>query len=264
MLSTVGDAGEVLDLFTTECPDWGVTAVARQLDIPKSRAHDLLASLTAIGLLDHVPHGSYRLGWRSLGLARTQMRTSPLRLHAEPVMREVAADYAAGLLLFVWDRGSLLCVGRQDPSPPLHRRRPSVGARFRADESAAGRILLAYRSAAGTAAAGGADAPAGEPCRGARLVERDLRRVRRRGFATGRDAGASGTPELAAPIRDARDHAVAALSIAAPALRSDANAVRYDDLVVSAAARISRALCGVQSASEEDRPTTDLRASSSG
>ena len=51
MLRTLGRATRVLDLFTVESPEWGATAVARELGIAKSQAHELLFSLADGGLL---------------------------------------------------------------------------------------------------------------------------------------------------------------------------------------------------------------------
>jgi DNA-binding IclR family transcriptional regulator len=252
MLSTVGHAGDVLDLFTAEQPEWGVTTAARRLGIPKSQAHDLLASLTAIGLLEHVPHGRYRLGWRSLALASTQMRTNPLRLKAGPIMRQVAEHLSATVLLFVWDRGWLVCVDRQDPARPLHISLPPVGARFRANGSAAGRVLLAHRPPKEIGAVVRAQAGSTNASDGAQSVEAGIERTRKRGYAAGRDGGSSGAPVVAAPIRDARDDVVAALSIAAPGLKSQADMASCVDVVIGAAGRISRALCDAQVASLAD------------
>jgi len=69
----------VLDLFTAEEPEWGATAAAERLGVAKSLAHDVLVSLTAIGLLQRVRHGRYRLGWRTLSLATVLLRTSEMK-----------------------------------------------------------------------------------------------------------------------------------------------------------------------------------------
>jgi DNA-binding IclR family transcriptional regulator len=75
MLGTVTRAGRLLDLFTPEFPEWGPTAAARELGIAKSQAHELLTSLTAIGLLRRGRGGQFRLGWRTLALGRDVLRT---------------------------------------------------------------------------------------------------------------------------------------------------------------------------------------------
>jgi DNA-binding IclR family transcriptional regulator len=248
MLSTVGHAGAVLDLFTIDQPEWGVTAAARRLGIPKSGAHDLLASLTAIGLLEHVPQGCYRLGWRSVSLAGAQMRTSPLKLQAAPVMREVARTHAATAALFVWDRGWVLCVDRQAPAQPARADVPAVGVRSRANGSAAAKVLLAHRPMSEIRTMiGGQDACDGHGLPTTQLVEEELQRIRTCGFATGREPGPDRPPMVAAPVRDARDSIVAALSIGSAGPRSDARVAADVDAAVAAAARISRALFAVQS-----------------
>jgi len=247
MLSTVGHAGAVLDLFTIDQPEWGVTATARRLGIPKSGAHDLLASLTAIGLLEHVPHGCYRLGWRSVSLAGAQMRTSPLKLQAAPVMREVARTHAATAALFVWDRGWVLCVDRQTAAQPARADVPAVGVRSRANGSAAAKVLLAHRPMSEIPMIGGEDACDGHGQPTTPSVEEELHRIRTRGFATGREPGPDGPPMVAAPVRDARDSIVAALSIGSASPGSEARVAADVDVAVAAAARISRALFAVQS-----------------
>ena len=242
MLSTLRHAGDVLDLFTADRPQWGVMATSRELGISKSRAHELLASLAAIGLLEHEPRGRYWLGWRTLTLAATQFRTSPLRAGADPVMRELAEAHAATALLFVWDRGRVLCVARHDPPAPPDGVLPAVGARFRANGSVAAKVLLAYRPAdeldALVAAANGGDSRSRE------AIAADLERVRRRGYAGGREHGPAGAPDVAAPIRDARDTVIAALCIAGgPHLGFPLHA----DLVVDAARLISSRIAGTES-----------------
>jgi DNA-binding IclR family transcriptional regulator len=239
MLSTLRHAGEVLDLFTADRPQWGVMATSRELGISKSRAHELLASLAAIGLLEHEPRGRYRLGWRTLTLAATQFRTSPLRAGADPVMRELAEAHAATALLFVWDRGRVLCVARHDPPAALGRTLPAVGARVRANESAAAKVLLAYRPAEEldglVVAANGGDARSRE------AIEADLERVRRRGYASGREPGPGGAPDIAAPIRDARDTVIAALCIASG---RHLDLPLHPDIVVDSARTISSRVAG--------------------
>jgi len=71
MLGSVAKAGRVLDLFTADAPEWGVSEVAGALGIAKSSAHALLTTLDGIGLVRRSVEGRYRLGWRILELNRT-------------------------------------------------------------------------------------------------------------------------------------------------------------------------------------------------
>src|SRR5919199_1095955 len=111
MLGTVTRAGKALDLFTPERPTWGATAVSNELSIAKSQAHELLTSLTEIGLLRRVPGGQYRLGWRTLALGRHglsgQFPDAALRL-----MRAFSARYREPVHLVALDRDRLAIVAR--------------------------------------------------------------------------------------------------------------------------------------------------------
>ena len=105
MLGTLMRAGDVLDLFTVEEPEWGVTATAQRLGIGKSLAHEALATMTEIGLLQRVGHGRYRLGWRTMSLASVLMRTSGLGACGRPIIRDLAEGRGLIVSLLAWERG---------------------------------------------------------------------------------------------------------------------------------------------------------------
>ncbi|MBV8218508.1 MAG: hypothetical protein JO325_08580 [Solirubrobacterales bacterium] len=103
-----------------------MTATAHRLRIGKSLAHDVLASLAAIGLLQRVGHGRYRLGWRTVTLASVLLRTSELKTHARPVVRDLAERQGLTVSLAAWDvGGSSTSTGarareRMRPRPAPH------------------------------------------------------------------------------------------------------------------------------------------------
>jgi DNA-binding IclR family transcriptional regulator len=111
MLGTVTRAGKALELFTPERPTWGATAVARELAIAKSQAHELLTSLTEIGLLRRVPGGRYRLGWRMLALGRNGLRCE-FPDEALRAMRAFAMHYREPVQLVALDRDRLAVVAQ--------------------------------------------------------------------------------------------------------------------------------------------------------
>jgi DNA-binding IclR family transcriptional regulator len=49
----------VLNLFTAETPEWGVTEVATTLALPTSTTFDIVASLVEIGLLQQTSDDRY-------------------------------------------------------------------------------------------------------------------------------------------------------------------------------------------------------------
>jgi DNA-binding IclR family transcriptional regulator len=144
VLATLGRAAMVLDLFTVDCPEWGATAVAKELQIAKSQAHELLISLAVGGLLQRVGAGRYRLGWRIVALNAVLVETSDLLRLAAPELRALVGRFGETVHVAAWD-GRPVCIdarsGRLSASVPPFR----VGADLPAHSTALGKVLLAGR-----------------------------------------------------------------------------------------------------------------------
>ena len=147
MLQTVGRAGQVLDLFSTDNPEWGATAVAHELEVAKSQAHELLVSLADIGLLERHGPGRYRLGWRVIALNTLVVDTSQLGAEPTRVLAALAAQTGEAAHLATWGPGSAICVasyaGRDAFGPPP----AAVGSALAVHATAAGKVLLAAQPA---------------------------------------------------------------------------------------------------------------------
>lgn len=241
MLGTLKRAGEVLDLFTTEEPEWGVTAAARRLDVGKSLAYEALASLAAIGLLQRVGHGRYRLGWRTIALASVLLRTSELKAQARPVVRDLAERQGLTVSLVAWDRDRLVYIERCRSARRVSMGGPVAGATVPVDGSAASRVLLASRPEdeiralweSGIVQSG--HASLGE-------LELNLERVRLHGWA-GDDIGAMAQGcAVAAPVRDSDGGVAAAISLDLIDLYASSNIHLHARVAVAAASRISEAM----------------------
>jgi DNA-binding IclR family transcriptional regulator len=245
MLGTLKRAGTVLDLFTPEDPEWGVTATAVRLGIGKSLAHDVLVSLTAIGLLQRVGHGRYRLGWRTVSLASVLLRTSELKASARPVLRELAEREGGPAGLMAWDRQRIICIDRHPgvrsagtPSPAgASARLPGMSGPV--DGCAAAKVLLAGRSTDEIRALW-IDGFVETRHASIDELEAGLQRVRVEGWACDdADEPVLASRTVAAPIRDPVGSVVAAVSLDLAA-RRDANLQAR--VVVGAASRISAAM----------------------
>ncbi len=239
MLGTLKRAGDVLDLFTPEQPEWGVTAVARQLDVGKSLAHDVLASLAAIGLLQRVGSGRYRLGWRTVSLASVLLRTSELKVQARPVVREVAERKRLTVSLVTWDRGRLVYIDR------CHSMRrvsgPAAGATVPIDGSAASKVLLASRCPDEVRSLWSCGSIL---TRHASLneLELDLEDVRLTGWAHDDADHTVHRNAVAAPVRDTDGDVAAALSLDLADRCATGDLHRHARMAVAAASRISEAI----------------------
>ncbi len=241
MLGTLARAGAVLDLFTTEEPEWGVTATAQRLGIGKSLAHDVLASLAGIGLLQRVGHGRYRLGWRTVTLASVLLRTSELKTHARPVVRDLAERQGLTVSLAAWDCGRIIYIDRRYSARRTSPCGPVAGTAAPLNGSAPSKVLLASRPRAEIKTLWG-DGLVHTRHASVDELELDLEVVRRHGWAHNDAEEPHGSSAVAAPVRGADGNVAAAISLDLLDPFSTSNIDLHARAVVAAASRISAAI----------------------
>lgn len=142
-LQTVQKIGPVLDLFTVERPEWGVSEVATTIDLPRSSAHALLSSLVDIGILQCRARGRYRIGWRVVELGQALRGTVDVRSCAAPVIDRLVDKYGETTHLAVMERWRVLYVDKVVGTHNITVQGARVGTRLDAHCTAVGKVLLA-------------------------------------------------------------------------------------------------------------------------
>lgn len=244
MLGTVGKASRLLDLFTGQAPEWGVTDAALALNVPTSSAHDLLNTLAQTGLLRRVQGSRYRLGLKLLTLSSTALDSFAVREHARPVMERLADRLSATVHLATLDETEVVYVDKVTPAGGPAIALSGVGRRLPLHCSAVGKALLAHQSP-------GTIGQTLEQLELGSLTDRtvnsldalrfELAGSRRSGVARDREGSVVGVCCHAAPIVEA-GRATAALSISVPVAMEQRLAERYDEIVRAAAIKVSREL----------------------
>ncbi|EME65232.1 IclR family transcriptional regulator [Rhodococcus ruber] len=244
-LQTVQRIGPVLDLFTVQHPEWGVSEVAAAIDVPRSSAHALLSSLVDTGLLQCRARGRYRLGWRVVELGETLRGTVDVRSCAAPVLERLVEKCGETTHLAVMDRWNVLYVDKILGNHNITVQGARIGTRLDAHSTAVGKVLLAQL----------------EELEVRRyLAQRPLRRltpstttnppalldalagVRSAGFAVDLGETVSEVHCVAAPVRDDLGSVVAAVSVSVPATRFVQRRPQLERAVVGAAHEITRAI----------------------
>jgi len=242
VLRTVNRAGLVLDLFSETRPEWGATAVAQELGIAKSQAHELLVSLTDIGLLQRAAPGHYSLGWRIAALNSLLVSTSDVRQGAGRVMRALTARYGETVQLAVWGPSGAICVAALAGRAPVAVPAWPVGEELPGHCTGAGKVLLAGRP--WSAVRDGLQREGLPRMTGRTIVTfealvDELDSVRRQGFAHEQEEHVANTCSVAAPITDAQGDVIGAMSMSAPSERWRVAAREYTQALVAGAARSS-------------------------
>jgi len=255
LLGTVGKASRLLDLFTGEAPEWGVTDAALALQIPTSSAHDLLDTLAQTGLLRRVEGNRYRLGLKLLTLSSTALESFAVRGHARPVMEHLAAHLNATAHLATLDATEVVYVDKVTPAGGPAITLSGVGRRLPLHCTAVGKALLAQQSPGAVGQT--LEQLEMEPFTDRTVISVDALRFElagssRSGVARDREGSVLGVCCHAAPISEA-GRTAAAISISVPVAMEERLAERYDEIVRAAATKISRELAA-EAASTHERP----------
>ena len=219
MLSTIVKAGKVLDLFTTNAAEWGVSETAERLHIPKSSAHDLLATLAETGLLRRLPDGRYRLGWRLAELNRTLADSTAFIGQTRDRTQHLADQLRATIHIAALREHKVVyldkVVGVQTPdlSPT------EVGATAPVHCTALGKVLLAELEADTVEmliARNGMARWTSQTITKSGRMQEELVSTRMRGWASDIEETASRLCCVAAPIRDRSGRVQGAISASVP------------------------------------------------
>jgi DNA-binding IclR family transcriptional regulator len=221
-VQSIERATAILKAFSLDRAELGVTELSRQLNLHKSTVSRLLASLQRQGLVEEDPlTRKYRLGVALVTLGGLVLHRLDVTQAARPLMRSLAETTQETVILAVRDRDETVNVA-QVPSPQTVKHIEWVGQRGPLHCTATGKVLLAYSSVADQEAI---IFPQGLPRYTPNTItdpdrlRQDLARVRKQGYAIGREELEIGLNAVAAPVCDHSRDVVAAISVSGPAFR---------------------------------------------
>jgi IclR family acetate operon transcriptional repressor len=223
-LSSVRNAVRVLKAFSSRHPSYGVSELARKLELSTSTTHRLLSTLAAEHLIEQdAETGRYHLGLAVFDLAAATSAGYDLTEAVLPPMTMLRSRTGETVQVGVLDGREVVYVERLQ-SPQTLRMFLDVGRRNWAHSTGTGKVLLAALSVPVLdRTLDGWELVRQTPntiTDHARLRE-ELRAVRDRGYAQNCDESEVGASSIAAPIHDATGAVVAALSVAGPTPRME-------------------------------------------
>ena len=201
----------------------GVTEVAERVDLPKSTAARMLASLAREGAVEQVPGGTrYRLGPRIETLATGLATTRGVIAVARPHLAELAAALGEAAGLSIPDGDEVHYVDQVDsPTPNPVGIRDWTGSRVPMHAVSAGLVFLAHRPAASVdrSLAGPLIALTDRTVTDPSAIRERLRGVALAGYAWVHDEFAMGISSVAAGVADPTGEVVAAVHVHGPSYR---------------------------------------------
>ena len=214
----------VLETFTVERPELGVTEIAAKVGLHKSTVHRILTGLAEEGYAERTSSGRYRLGLGIISLAGPLLAGLDVRNTALPHLEDAvdATRETAALLL---RDGPHTLVVEQVTSPQFVRHSQNIGTRYHRWGSASVRLNAAHlrpeprerylRDGVYTAGPDWSDPAVRDH------VDAELRQILENGFSV--NDGDSQTQEfgVAAPVLNVDGNLAAIVTLSAPRQRVD-------------------------------------------
>jgi len=220
-LSSVATAIRLLNAFSEEEVEIGVSALSKRLGIAKSTVHRLAVTLVSEGLLEQNPENEkYRLGitlFRLGALVRQRMNVSN---EAKPHLVELRGLTNETVHLAILNQHQIMYVYNLESTQAI-RARSDVGVRKPAYCTAEGMAMLAFQPeelVEHVITEGLVPLTANTRTEPAQLRSA-LQEVRQRGYAVEDEESEIGMRCIAAPVRDGGGAVVASVGVAGPVQR---------------------------------------------
>jgi DNA-binding IclR family transcriptional regulator len=233
---------KLLDVLAGHPEPLGLKQVAQYTGLHPSTAHRILSAMAGDRIVDRIEPGSYRLGMRLLELGNLVKMRINVREMALPVMRELHAQIGETVNLSVRHDDEIVYVERTSSGRSAMRVVHVIGARAALHITAAGKLFLledGFPRLREYARRTGLAAHTRNTLASLPLLERELERIQRQGWATDSEEAELGVRCVAAAVRDDAGQLIAALSISSPA---DRMKPAWGPLVKESAERIARAV----------------------
>lgn len=247
MIQAVSHALDLMETFTDEAPELGITELSKKLRLHKNNVFRLLATLETRGYMEQNPiTGNYHLGLKTLELRKNFIRQMSLLPQARPILLELAHEcnetcYVAVMKEF---RSVYLDVVE---TPQVVRIISRIGSRLPAHCTAAGKVQLAFlpeqeleRFFANGELARFTPNTITEP----EKLRLHLRKIADQSFAIDDEELEAGVRGVAAPISNYENKVIGAIIISGPSMRFSDERIREElaPLAIRAAREISTRL----------------------
>ncbi|KHL18779.1 DNA-binding IclR family transcriptional regulator [Mumia flava] len=224
-IQSVERAVRILELLS-EQELMGVSDLARILDVHRSTAFRLLATLEGRSLVEQDGHrGAYRLGLGVLRLAGSVRRRTDLVRDAQLCCDELAERLDETTNVAIIDDGAAVNIAQAMGTQLVAVTQQYVGQRTPLHATSTGKVLLAHapRDVREEVLEGPHERFTPSTLTEPDDVRAELEHVREQGWGAANEEWESGTCAVAVPVRGEGGLVVAAISVTAPAFRMAAS-----------------------------------------
>jgi DNA-binding IclR family transcriptional regulator len=221
-IQSVDRALSILECFTLDHQERGVTEISRNLSLNKSTVYGLLATLERRNYVEKNPeNGKYRLGLKLLDLGTIKRESLELVTVATPFLQDIVDRFQETVHLAIYDAGEVVYVDKKMSRNALMHINSYVGKRNPVYCTGVGKCLLAYQPTEEIERiiAKGFQPYTPNTITDPALLREELDQIRQEGYAFDKEEFERGLACVAIPVRNHRGQVVASVSLSAPTIR---------------------------------------------
>jgi len=226
IIHSIDRALQILELFSLEKPEWGVTEISKALNIYKSNVHNVLTTLAEKGFVKKDPKtDKYKLSIKFFELGSIVIKNMDLRKIAHPYIEELSKEFNETVHLGVLDKGRVVSIEGEESDKSLCSH-IEIGKRTPLHCTAIGKAIMAYLSENEinfTIREKGLEKFTENTITTKKELENEFKKIREQGYAVDNMEHEEGVQCVAGPIRDYTGKVIASMSISAPAFRINEN-----------------------------------------
>lgn len=226
IIQSIDRALQVVELFSLEKPEWGVTEISKALNIYKSNVHNVLTTLAERGfIIKDSRTDKYKLGIKFFELGSVVIKNMNLRKIAHPYMEKLLKEFNETVHLGILVEGEILSIEQEESGQSLSPR-IFIGKRTPLHCTGVGKAIMAYLPKdkfAFIIKEMGIPRYTENTISNEEELEKELEKIRKQGYAVDNMEHEEGVRCVAGPIRDYTGKASASLSVSGPAFRINEN-----------------------------------------
>lgn len=247
MIRCVSNAMDILEAFTGDDAELGVTELGKRLSLHKNNVFRLLATLELRGYIEQNRISeNYRLGLKPLELGKAFQRHCGLTSQSKEILKGLVAACNETASIGILRGGKVIYIDVEETTKSV-RVVSRLGAVLPAYCTSIGKVLLSFKSDEELASFFqdiSLKPYTGKTVTDKEALLRQFDQIRRQGYALDDEEFEESVKCIAVPIRDYTRNVVAGLSISGPAHRLTESRIRDElvSLIMNAGQELSRRL----------------------
>ena len=217
---------QILELFSLEKPEWGVTEISKALNIYKSNVHNVLTTLAEKGfVIKDSKTDKYKFGIKFFELGSIVIKNMDLRKIAHPYIEELSKEFNETVHLGVLDKGRVVSIEREESDKGLCSH-IEIGRRAPLHCTAVGKAMMSYLSENEInliIKEKGLEKYTENTIINKTELENEFKKIREQGYAIDSMEHEEGVRCVASSIRDYSGGVIASMSVSGPAFRINEN-----------------------------------------